>query len=449
VSIRVETEKTLGLSTRRPDRNMIQTSARPFGASLLVAGIAILSGPSLALGQELVNLPARDQNLRLTAHEVFTVGSIMGEDWEIFSRVAAVAFDGDGNLYILDADAGRVVKVGPDGRLLAVMGRKGGGPGEFQMPVGLAVTRQGEVAVFDAGSRGFTLFRPDGSFDRTVSLGMDPASLATLPTGSLFPLPQGGILSAGTAGFRFATGPGGPVAAPPGRPITAYSLEDGSSRTLYEAWPPPPSTSTSRTRLPGGTGTFAVGPGLPRGFEAGLHVGVLPDGALVVVDSADYRVRIVEVDGRVRRTLVRPLEPRQVTRRDQEDERARRLEQLQSSGGPQITVRTDQGTTRMQGGEIQRMLEEQIAGLEFADVIPVVAQMGVDWAGTIWIRRAGRRVGEPGPIDLLTQDGRYLGTLPPGELGVPHAFGPGGLAAFIVRDELDVPSVVVRRLELG
>lgn len=178
-------------------------------------------------------------------------------------------------------------------------------------------------------------------------------------------------------------------------------------------------------------------------------MGVLPDGALVVVDSADYRIRIVGADGSVRRTLVRPLPPRQVTRRDQEDERARRLEQLQASGGPQITVRTDQGTTRMLGGEVQRMLEEQIAGLEFADVIPVVAQMGVDWAGTIWIRRAGRRVGEPGPIDLLTPDGRYLGTLPPGELGVPHAFGPGGLAAFIERDELDVPSVVVRRLEMG
>jgi hypothetical protein len=428
---------------------MTQTSARPFRASLLVAGIAVLSGASPILGQEAVNLPTRDQHLRMTAHEVFTVGSVMGKDWETFSRVAAVTFDGAGNLYILDADAGRVVKVGPDGRLLAIMGRKGGGPGEFQMPVGIAVARQGEVAVFDAGTRGFTLFRPDGSFDRTVSLGTDPASLATFPTGSLFPLPQGDLLSAGTSGFRFAMGPGGPVAPPPGRPITAYSLEDGSSRTLYEAWGPPPSTSAGRVRLSGGTGTVAVGPGLPRGFEAGLHVGVLPDGALVVVDSADYRIRIVGADGSVKRTLVRPLPPRQVTRRDQEDERARRLEQLQASGGPQITVRTDQGTTRMQGGEVQRMLEEQIAGLEFADVIPVVAQMGVDWAGTIWIRRAGRRVGEPGPIDLLTPDGRYLGTLPPGELGVPHAFGPGGLAAFIERDELDVPSVVVRRLEMG
>ena len=428
---------------------MTQTNARPFQPFLLVAGISILSGASPILGQDVVNLPARDQNLRLTAQEVFTVGSIVGEDWEAFSRVGAVAFDGAGNLYILDADVGRVVKVGPDGRFLAQLGRKGGGPGEFQMPVGLAVTRQGEVAVFDAGTRGFTLFRPDGSFDRTLSLGTDPSSLATLPTGSLFPLPQGGVLSAGTAGFRFAMGPGGPVAPPPGRPVTAYSLEDGSSRTLYEAWGPPPSTSASRTRLPGGAGTFAVGPGLPRAFEAGLHVGVLPDGALVVVDSVDYRVRIVGTDGSVRRTLVRPISPRQVTRRDQEDERARRLEQLQASGGPQITVRTDQGTTRMQGGEIQRMLEEQIASLEFEDVIPVVAQVGVDWAGTIWIRRAGRRVGEPGPMDLLTQDGRYLGTLPPGELAMPHAFGPGGLAAFIERDEFDVPSVVVKRLERG
>ena len=35
---------------------------------------------------------------------------------------------------------------------------------------------------------------------------------------------------------------------------------------------------------------------------------------------------------------------------------------------------------------------------------------------------------------------------PPEATGMPDAFGPDGMAAFIELDELDVPSVVVREL---
>ena len=51
-----------------------------------------------------------------------------------------------------------------------------------------------------------------------------------------------------------------------------------------------------------------------------------------------------------------------------------------------------------------------------------------------------------GPIDLLTPDGDYIGTYAAGATEMPDAFGPDGLAAFIELDELDVTSVVVRRL---
>ena len=47
---------------------------------------------------------------------------------------------------------------------------------------------------------------------------------------------------------------------------------------------------------------------------------------------------------------------------------------------------------------------------------------------------------------MLTPDGRYIGTFAAGVTGMPDAFGPDGLAAFIERDEFDVTSVVVRRL---
>lgn len=54
----------------------------------------------------------------------------------------------------------------------------------------------------------------------------------------------------------------------------------------------------------------------------------------------------------------------------------------------------------------------------------------------------------PWPIDVLSPDGRYLGTLIAGA-GLPDmssAFGPKGLVAFVETDELHVPVVTVRRL---
>lgn len=51
-----------------------------------------------------------------------------------------------------------------------------------------------------------------------------------------------------------------------------------------------------------------------------------------------------------------------------------------------------------------------------------------------------------GPIDVLTPDGRYLGTFSADEVSMPGAFGPEGLAAFVEVDELGVQTVVVKRL---
>ena len=47
---------------------------------------------------------------------------------------------------------------------------------------------------------------------------------------------------------------------------------------------------------------------------------------------------------------------------------------------------------------------------------------------------------------MLKPDGTYVGTLPAGQIKMPDAFGPDGLAAFIETDEFDVPVITVRRL---
>jgi hypothetical protein len=82
----------------------------------------------------------------------------------------------------------------------------------------------------------------------------------------------------------------------------------------------------------------------------------------------------------------------------------------------------------------------------FAREIPVIEDLAVDGFGRLWVQRSSGQVGEDGPTDLITGDGRYLGSLAPDGVRIPDAFGPDGLVARVETDEFDVPTVVVERL---
>ena len=82
----------------------------------------------------------------------------------------------------------------------------------------------------------------------------------------------------------------------------------------------------------------------------------------------------------------------------------------------------------------------------FADEVPVLYDLKVDWEDRIWVERRGPTGQDDGPTDIVTPDGDYIGTLPPDGLRTPSAFGPDGLLAYIEHDDMDVPTVRVIRL---
>ena len=83
----------------------------------------------------------------------------------------------------------------------------------------------------------------------------------------------------------------------------------------------------------------------------------------------------------------------------------------------------------------------------FYPELSVIEALSATWDGEIWVQRRAEEPGDDaGPVDVLTPDGRYVGTYPTGAIALPDAFGPHGLAAFIERDEMDVETVVVKRL---
>jgi hypothetical protein len=156
--------------------------------------------------------------------------------------------------------------------------------------------------------------------------------------------------------------------------------------------------------------------------------------------------------------LARPLAARKVTKRDQDAAREQRRKELKSGGGAGARVMTSVGggaaSTRAvwvgagggRGGEMSEAeIEAQVSQMQFAEEIPAIDRIVADATGRIWVERTPERVGDPALIDLISPDGRYIGTLRNGK--IPRAVSGSGLAAWVETDaETGIERIVVRRL---
>lgn len=408
------------------DRARLRTIA---GTCVTTAFAGFLAATS-ASAQELIDLPAEDLPLSADLELVYRIGSTEAmAEWEQFSTILSVGFDAACSLYLLDGTgsrgAGRGVVVDGSGRHVRDFGRRGEGPGEFRIGRELVVWEDGRSLVVDMP--GYHVFSPDGGFERMVRetgvFGtMDRAGFRPDRTGShaVVALTDRSIvgvdMSSESVGIRALVeqdwAAGSPESAP--RDMDFEEVLD----EIGEQW----------------------------GFEPEILFDALPTGGVAFTDSADYAIKLTDASGSISRILRRPIRPLAVTERIKDAERERHHEEA-----------SDRQATALEGDPppqirsmFNRIFEAQRAGIEnmqFHPVVPVVAAVRVTWEGTLWIERSmepGAR--EPGPIDVIGSGGRYVGTIPSGQLKMPDAFGPDGLVAFIEIDEFDVPVITVRRL---
>ena len=223
----------------------------------------------------------------------------------------------------------------------------------------------------------------------------------------------------------------GPIVLPSSHAILQTSLTGAEAEedTVADAWLPPTNLeelSEQRQRNYGPTPTRL----LPA-FSPGLHLGILPDGGLAFSDSSAYAVKIVEPGRGIVRILSRPLHPRPMSGRVIRAERDRRLRLLEETAIPGVDVNLNR---------------TRIENLEFAAEIPVVRGLGTTWDGRIWVLRYAGDLLADGPIDVLTADGRYLGSYRTELTGLPTAFGPDGLVAHVETSDLGVQTVTVKRV---
>lgn len=85
-------------------------------------------------------------------------------------RLSGVDIAADGQLVVTDGSDASAHLFASDGRLLRVLGRKGSGPGEFQIPLSPRFGPDGRIHVLDFRQNRISVFHPDGTLDREVSL---------------------------------------------------------------------------------------------------------------------------------------------------------------------------------------------------------------------------------------------------------------------------------------
>ncbi len=83
---------------------------------------------------------------------------------EVLSYPKDIAFDGEGNLYVVDSGNNRIQVFDSDGRLIDSWGEEGDGPGEFHEPWGLAIDSQGYIYVADTWNHRLQKFDPQGRY---------------------------------------------------------------------------------------------------------------------------------------------------------------------------------------------------------------------------------------------------------------------------------------------
>ena len=115
---------------------------------------------------------------KLTLEFVRTIGDIESNDENVlFYMPSDIAFDSQGNIYVLDSGNHRIQKFSPDGQYMASIGSKGQGPGEFQYPLSLDIDSEGYMYISDQGNQRIQILKPDGKNHKTVKMIKEPLGI--------------------------------------------------------------------------------------------------------------------------------------------------------------------------------------------------------------------------------------------------------------------------------
>jgi len=136
-------------------------------AVLMVACDPSNSSPSTQFGE------TGRADLEWEVREAVRIGMAEGQQEYMFNRIADLAVDSDGDVYVLDQGDRVVRSYDASGSHRVTFGGHGGGPGEFEVPLGVAVSGD-SVVVYDALHQRLAIFDRNGGVIGTVPVDLSP-----------------------------------------------------------------------------------------------------------------------------------------------------------------------------------------------------------------------------------------------------------------------------------
>ncbi len=147
---------TLGLAAACGDRPAAPTAAIRDSAGVRIVEYATWAPPSM--------------NWTVAAAPLVAIGALEGDEAYQFDRLQSVTRLADGRIVVANGGTQELRVFAPDGRHLSSLGRKGGGPGEFE-GLGLVRVVAGDTLVtYDWNLRRLSVFAPDRGFVRSVAI---------------------------------------------------------------------------------------------------------------------------------------------------------------------------------------------------------------------------------------------------------------------------------------
>lgn len=387
------------------------------------------------IGDTIVIRTPGASDLRAPARLVreLSIGELEGPDEYQFANVASILPAPHGGVYIWDETTTQLRQYDSAGTYLRDVGRKGGGPGEYQYLNGLGVLPDGRILTWDARLQRINAYDTAGTM------------ISSWRANSRLLMDNG--LTVDTAGNVYLfdlldpPDPGNPDGERRSGYIRLAAGDPDSRDTLVLPYvgPEPPTLTATGMSGKSRVSSLSAVPFAPAPFG---FMG--PAGYFVTAMGDRYAVTLHRPEGPLR--IERDLAPTPVSpeeRKDAEDRMVATMRQIDAAWkwtGPRIP-----------------------------DVKPAIRTLEVGADGRIWIGRSmpGERIpeheiveprtGEPRSVpprrwrepvayDVFSLDGHYLGMVP-----VPPRttllYRRGDIAWGVVRDSLDVPFVTRFRIE--
>jgi len=364
---------------------------------------------TLASGIEVVTNPAHGiwragEEWRIV--EEVRIGAVEGTGPETFGDIQLLAVDPAGRIYVFESQAQELRVFDASGAYVRTIGRKGGGPGEFEMGIGMDWAPDGTLWVVDPQNNRFSIIDTSGAY------------VGSKPT-------QGGIMSVPWPGgfdddgwlYHYAP--------------RVDDSEFGLSLVLvrYDTTLTPRDT-IEIPEYPGEREFFLFQNEnsymrTPVPFGPDLVWDLTRRGEIWSALTGEYRIIRSAAGGDTSRIITRDFEPLPVTESEIDS-----------------AVAGMEWFTRM-GGKIDRS--------KFPSVKPALESFVVDDQERLWVLPVTTTEQQDRVLDVFDSAGRYLGrvSLPFRLVTNPAPVIRGDMIYAVTRDELDVPFVVRARLERG